>query len=92
MINSFFTVDIIILQYFGYYVHSYFEKLEIIFGFKLEENFGSGESDGDSRKIVVRIVGIVDVGDVGIVRSESGENVVVIVEIEGDSVGHVFSP
>jgi hypothetical protein len=58
----------------------------------LEEDFGSGEGDGDSGKVVVGIVVVVDIGDVGVVRSESGEDVMVIVEIEGDGVGHVFSP
>lgn len=58
----------------------------------MEENFGSGEGDGDFG-ISGRGVGvIVDVGDMGIVGGESGEDVVVIVEIEGDGVSQCFSP
>ena len=54
------------------------------------ENFESGEGDGD---FGIGVVGVVnDVGDVWIVGGESGEDVVVIVEIEGDGVCHVFSP
>lgn len=66
--------------------------LEIIFGFELVEDFGSGEGDGNFG-IGVGVVGVIDdVGDVGVVGSESGEDVVVIVEIEGDGVSQCFSP
>ena len=62
----------------------------MIFEFKFGEDVGVDEGDGDSG---VRIFGVIDdVGDVGIVRGESGEDVVVIVEIEGDGVGQFFSP
>ena len=54
------------------------------------ENFESGEGDGD---FGIGVVGIVnDVGDVWIVWDEGFEDVVVIIEIESDSVSHnIFS-
>jgi hypothetical protein len=54
------------------------------------ENFGSGKSDGDFGIGVVSV--IVDVSDMGIVGYEGFEDVVVIVEIEGDGVSQCFSP
>lgn len=54
------------------------------------DNIGVGEGDGN---FGISVVGVVnDVGDVVIVWGEGFEDVVVIVEIEGDGVGHVFSP
>jgi hypothetical protein len=48
------------------------------------------ESDGDGR---VRIFGvIIDFGDIVIIRCESFEDIVVIVEIESDGVSQCFSP
>ena len=65
--------------------------LEVVFGFELVEDFGSGEGDGDFG-ISGRGVGvIVDVDDMGIVGSEGFEDVVVVVEIEGDG-SQCFSP
>ena len=66
--------------------------LEVIFEFKFGEDVGVNEGDSDSGEGVVRIVVVDDVGDVGIVRSKSGKDVVVVVEIEGDGVGQCFSP
>ena len=41
----------------------------------------------------IRIVSVVnDVGNIVIIRSECFEDVVVIIEIEGDSVSQCFSP
>ena len=66
--------------------------LEVIFGFKLVEDFESGKGDGNFG-ISGRGIGvIVDVGDVRVVWGESFENVVVIVEIESDGVSQCFSP
>jgi hypothetical protein len=66
--------------------------LEVIFGFKLVEDFESGKGNGNFG-ISGRGIGvIVDVGDVRVVGSEGFEDVVVIVEIEGDSVSQCFSP
>jgi hypothetical protein len=62
----------------------------VIFEFEFGEDIGVDEGDGD---FGIGVVGVVnDVGDVWIVGGESGEDVVVIVEIEGDGVCHVFSP
>jgi len=58
----------------------------------LVEDFESGEGDGNFG-ISGRGIGvIVDVSDMRIVWGESGENVVVIVEIESDGVSQCFSP
>lgn len=66
------------------------KKLEVIFEEELVDDVGVGEGDGD---FGISVVGVVnDVGDVVIVWGEGFEDVVVIVEIEGDGVGHVFSP
>ena len=66
--------------------------LEIIFGFELVEDFESSEGDGNFG-ISGRGIGvIVNVSDVGIVGGEGGEDVVVIVDIEGDGVSQCFSP
>lgn len=62
----------------------------MIFEFKLIEDFGIGEGDGN---FGIGVVGVVnDVSDVRVVRGEGGEDVVVVVEIEGDGVGQCFSP
>jgi len=58
----------------------------------LVEDFESGEGDGDGGISGGGVGVVVDVDDVRIVRSEGFENVVVIVEIECDGIGHVFSP
>ena len=66
------------------------KKLEVIFEEELVDDIGVGEGNGD---FGISVVGVVnDVGDVVIVWGEGFEDVVVIVEIEGDGVGHVFSP
>lgn len=64
----------------------------MIFEFKFGEDIGVDESDGDSGKVVVGMVVIVDGGDIGIVRSKGGKDIVVVVEIEGDGVSQCFSP
>ena len=65
--------------------------LEVVFGFELVEDFGSGKGDGDFG-ISGRGVGVVvDVDDMGIVGGEGFEDVVVVVEIEGDG-SQCFSP
>ena len=62
----------------------------MIFEFEFGEDVGVDEGDSD---FGIGVVGVVnDVSDVVIVRDESGEDVVVIVEIEGDGVGQCFSP
>ena len=72
------------------YVHQKVKKLEVIFEEELVDDIGVGEGNGD---FGISVVGVVnDVGDVVIVWGEGFEDVVVIVEIEGDGVGHVFSP
>jgi hypothetical protein len=69
-----------------------FWKLEVIFGFESVADFGEGKGDGNGR-ISGRGIGVIfDVDDVGIVGGEGFEDIVVVVEIEGDGVGHVFSP
>jgi hypothetical protein len=64
----------------------------VIFEFEFGEDVGVDEGDGDSGKVVVGMIVVVDRGNIGIVGGESGEDVVVIVEIEGDGVGQCFSP
>lgn len=64
----------------------------MIFGFKFVEDGLVDEGNGNFG-ISGRGIGVVvDIGDVGIVGGESGEDVVVIVEIEGDGVSQCFSP
>jgi hypothetical protein len=64
------------------------KKLEVIFGFEFVEDRGVNESDGDGR---VRIFGvIIDFGDKVIIRCEGFEDVMVVVEVEGDGVSHDF--
>ena len=63
--------------------------LEVVFGFELVEDFEGGEGDGDFGIGVVGVV--VDVGDMGVVPGEGGEDIVVVVEIEGDG-SQCFSP
>jgi hypothetical protein len=55
----------------------------------LVENFESVEGDGDFGIGVVGVV--VDVGDMGVVPGEGGEDIVVVVKIEGDG-SQCFSP
>lgn len=55
------------------------------------ENFEGGEGDGDGGISGGGVGVVVDVGDVGVVGGEDFENVVVIVEIEGDG-SQCFSP
>jgi hypothetical protein len=57
----------------------------------LVENFEGGEGDGDGGISGGGVGVVVDVGDVGVVGGEDFENVVVIVEIEGDG-SQCFSP
>ena len=77
--------SIVIIKFLSLY------GLEVVFGFELVEDFESGEGDGDFW-ISGRGVGvIVDVDDMGIVGSEGFEDVVVVVEIEGDG-SQCFSP
>lgn len=65
--------------------------LEVVFGFELVEDFEGGEGDGDGG-ISGRGVGVVvDVDDMGVVGGEGGEDVVVVVKIEGDG-SQCFSP
>jgi hypothetical protein len=66
--------------------------LEVVFGFELVEDFGSGESDGNFGISGWGISVIVNVSDVWIVWCEGFEDVVVIIEIECDSVSQCFSP
>jgi len=55
----------------------------------LIEDFEGGEGDGGISGGGVGVV--VDVGDMGVVPGEGGEDVVVVVEIEGDG-SQCFSP
>lgn len=64
----------------------------MIFEFEFGEDVGVDKGDRDSGKVVVGMVVVDDVGDIGIVGGESGKDVVVIVEIEGDGVRQCFSP
>lgn len=64
----------------------------MVFEFEFGEDIGVDKGDRDSGKVVVGMVVVVDRGDVGIVGGESGKDVVVIVEIEGDGVRQCFSP
>jgi hypothetical protein len=66
--------------------------LEVVFGFELVEDFGSGEGDGNFGISGWGIGVIDDVSDVWIVWCEGFEDVVVIIEIECDSVSQCFSP
>jgi len=65
--------------------------LEVVFGFELVEDFESGEGDGDGGISGGGVGVIVDVGDVRIVGGEGFEDIVVVVEIEGDG-SQCFSP
>lgn len=64
----------------------------MIFKFEFGEDVGVDKGDSDSGKVIVGMVVVVDRGDIGIVRGESGEDIVVVVEIEGDGVSQCFSP
>lgn len=64
----------------------------MVFEFEFGEDIGVDKGDRDSGKVVVGMVVVDDVGDIGIVRGESGKDVVIIVEIEGDGVRQCFSP
>ena len=77
--------SIVIIKFLSWLV------LEVVFGFELVEEFGGGEGDGDGG-ISGRGVGvIVDVDDMGIVGGEGFEDIVVVVEIEGNG-SQCFSP
>lgn len=65
--------------------------LEVVFGFELVEDFESGEGDGDGGISGGGVGVVVDVGDMGVVPGEGGEDIVVVVEIEGDG-SQCFSP
>jgi hypothetical protein len=58
----------------------------------LVEGFGSGEGDGNFGISGWGIGVIVNVGNVWIVWYEGFEDIVVIIEIEGDGVSQCFSP
>jgi hypothetical protein len=58
----------------------------------LVEDFWSSEGDGNFGISGWGVCVIVNVSDVWIVRGEGFENVVVIIEIECDSVSQFFSP
>lgn len=64
----------------------------MIFEFELVENGLVGKSDGNFRISGWGVGVIVDVGDIVIVWGEGGEDVVVIVEIEGEGMSQCFSP
>lgn len=64
----------------------------MIFKFELVENGLVGEGDGNFRISGWGVGVIVDVGDIVIVGGEGGEDVVVVVEIEGDGMSQCFSP
>jgi hypothetical protein len=66
--------------------------LEVVFGFELVEGFGSSEGYSDFGISGWGIGVIVNVSDVWIVWCEGFEDVVVIIEIECDSVSQCFSP
>lgn len=55
------------------------------------EDFEGGEGDGDGGISGGGVGVVVDVGDMGVVPGEGGEDVVVVVEIEGDG-SQCFSP
>jgi len=57
----------------------------------LIEDFEGGEGDGDGGISGGGVGVVVDVGDMGVVPGEGGEDVVVVVEIEGDG-SQCFSP
>jgi hypothetical protein len=63
-----------------------------MFGFELVENGLVGEGDGNFGISGWGVSVIVNVGDIVIVWGEGFEDVVVIVEIEGDGVSQCFSP
>ena len=55
------------------------------------EDFEGGEGDGDGGISGGGVGVVVDVGDMGVVPGEGGEDIVVVVEIEGDG-SQCFSP
>jgi len=57
----------------------------------LIEDFEGGEGDGDGGISGGGVGVVVDVGDMGVVPGEGGEDIVVVVEIEGDG-SQCFSP
>ena len=75
---------------FSKYCTCLFRKLEVIFGFEFVGGIDVDESDTNGWISVTSIGGVLNIGDSGIVRSESFENVVVVVEVEGNSVSHDF--
>ena len=64
----------------------------MVFGFELVEDFGSGKGDSDFGISGWGVCVIKDVSDVWVVGGEGFEDVVVVVEIEGDGVSQCFSP
>ena len=59
-------------------------EFELIGGIDIDESDTDGGISGS------RIGGVLNVGDGGIIRSESFEDVVVVVEVEGNGVSHDF--
>ena len=56
------------------------------------EDFGGGKGDSDFGISGWGISVIEDISDVWVVRGEGFEDIVVVVEIEDDSVNQCFSP
>lgn len=77
--------SIVIIKFLSLY------GLEVVFGFELFEDFGSGEGDGNFGISGGGVGVVVDVDDMGIVGGEGFEDIVVVVEIEGDG-SQCFSP
>ena len=64
----------------------------MIFGFEFIGGIDVDESDTNGWISVTGNGGVLNVGDGGIIRSESFEDVVVVVEIEGDGFSQDVSP
>ena len=62
----------------------------MIFGFEFIGGIDVDESDTNGWISVTGNGGVLNVGDGGIIRSESFEDVVVVVEVEGNGVSHDF--
>jgi hypothetical protein len=77
--------SIVIIKFLSWLV------LEVVFGFELVEDFGSGEGDGNFGVSGWGVGVVVDVDDMGIVGGEGFEDVVVVVKIEGNG-SQCFSP
>jgi hypothetical protein len=62
----------------------------VIFGFEFIGGIDIDESDTNGWISVTGNGGVLNVGDGGIIRSESFEDVVVVVEVEDNGVSHDF--